>query len=119
MKVSRLVAQAAHADEPIVAPSPVHVALVEVMGQMTALALRGGHPAAKLLQKLAPSILKDIAEIPAETLRNVAGEWAQMMQFVATAPLEGEIAVPDFESRVMDIASGAREALPVGEPQPL
>lgn len=120
MKVSRLVAQAARPDEPIVAPSPVHVALVEVMGQMTSLALRGGHPAAKLLQKLAPSILKDIAEIPAETLRKVAGEWAGMMEFVAHAPLDGEVVVPDFETRVEAIASaGALEALPAGEPQPL
>lgn len=120
MKVSRLVSQAAHAEEPIQAPTPVHVALVEVMGQMTALALRGGHPAARLLQKLAPSILKDIAEIPAPTLQNVAREWASMMMFVAEAPLEGEVSVPDFGAEVEAIAKAtAQEALPDGEPQPL
>ena len=111
MKISHLVAQAARPVE-IPAPSPVHVAFVEMIGQLAALGLRSGHPAARLLERLAPSILRDLADVPASSLKRTAAQLARMMQWVADAPEVGDITVPDFAAEVAAIETTELPALP-------
>lgn len=69
MKLSRILEAAEVREaEPVLAPSAVHVAFVRLLGQLSLLGNQTGHPAAKLMARLLPSMLRDIADIPAESL---------------------------------------------------
>jgi hypothetical protein len=54
--------------EPVPAPSELHIRFVSFLGDLSRLAQTTGHPAAKLMSRLLPSMLRDIAEISEETL---------------------------------------------------
>jgi hypothetical protein len=54
--------------EPVPAPSELHIRFVTFLGDLSRLASTTGHPAAKLMSRLLPSMLRDIADISEETL---------------------------------------------------
>lgn len=85
MKISRLVELAENKQEPIAAPSPVHVAFVQMLGQLCQLGKGTGHPAAKLMERLLPSLLRDIADIPAADLARMCRRIGVVLVEVAEA----------------------------------
>lgn len=88
MKLSRVIAnsEAARTGE-IAAPSAVHVAMVEVLGELTNMAVKTGHPTAKIMRSIIPSLLPDIAEIPTDVLSQMARRLGELMLRVADAEL--------------------------------
>lgn len=95
MKLSRVVQLTESKRELVTAPSAVHVAFVEVIGELTHLAVSSGHPAAKIMQKMIPTILPDIAEIPPELMANFCHKFADLLHRVADAETT---APPSLES---------------------
>lgn len=94
MKLSRFV-QYAQAEKPAIpAPSPAHVAMVDLMGQL--FRMGEGHPAAKIMVRLAPSVLRDMAEIPEAQLRKWCAEMAAALAYVSQAQGENPT-VPSME----------------------
>jgi len=107
MKLSRLVAQATGERQPVPAPSAVHVAFVDLMGQLVRLGLKAEHPLARLVQRLGPSMMADLAEIPADTLAKWCIELGTALQRVGFAE------VPHIEEAVAEaIEVEARSAEP-------
>lgn len=72
MKLSRILEAAEVAagaePEPVPAPSELHVRFVTFLGDLSRMAQTTGHPAAKLMSRLLPSMLRDIADISEDTL---------------------------------------------------
>lgn len=100
MKLSRILQAAevaAGADvEPVPAPSELHVRFVTFLGDLSQMAQTTGHPAAKLMSRLLPSMLRDIADISEETLEKCCRQLGTALLNVADgesaplAPLELE-----------------------------
>lgn len=83
MKLSHFVQYATAEKAPIPAPSPAHVAFVELIGQL--LAMGKGNPATAVMAKLVPSVLRDMAEIPEAQLRKWCKEMGVALVYVANA----------------------------------
>lgn len=119
MRLSRLVAQAEAPREELVAPSPAHEAFVSLIGDLAGM-MGNSHPAAKILKRLLPSLLKDLVELDEGLLRRACADLAIGLRSVAEAPIEATAAPstievdaseePELEPR----AGAAIAALPTG-----
>jgi hypothetical protein len=69
--------------EPVPAPSELHVRFVAFLGDLSRLAETTGHPAAKLMSRLLPSMLRDIAEISEDTLEKCCRQLGAALLTVA------------------------------------
>ena len=85
MRVRDVVARTGEAKAPIAAPSPAHLAFAGLLGELARLGVETGHPIARALQRLVPSMLRDIADIPEDTLRAFCGRMAALLVTVAEA----------------------------------
>ena len=77
-----------------VQPSAAHLALVELFGNMLE-AFTGGtsHPMINLVKRLQPSLVRDLASVPEETLRKAARDYSDAFAYIAdagTVPLTPE-----------------------------
>ena len=85
MRVRDVVARTGEAKAPIAAPSPAHLAFAGLLGELARLGVETGHPIARALQRLVPSMLRDIAEIPEHNLRIFCAKMARLLVTVADA----------------------------------
>lgn len=109
MKISRILeASQGGPSEPIVAPSDIHVRFVKLLGELSRLGNQTGHPAAKLMSRLLPSMLRDIAEIPPETLAKICHQIGGALVAVANDELGTEA---PLELEAEGRADGTRPAL--------
>lgn len=69
-----------------VQPSAAHLALVELFGNMLE-AFTGGtsHPMINLVKRLQPSLVRDLASVPEETLRKAARDYSDAFAYIADA----------------------------------
>ena len=69
-----------------VQPSAAHLALVELFGNMLE-AFTGGtsHPMINLVKRLQPSLVRDLATVPEETLRKAARDYSDAFAYIADA----------------------------------
>lgn len=118
MKLSRILeASQGGPSEPIVAPSDIHVRFVKLLGELSRLGNQTGHPAAKLMGRLLPSMLRDIVEVPPETLAKICRQISLALAAVADdelgqeLPAElivGEGGADDIRPALAALAEGSR-----------
>jgi hypothetical protein len=119
MRLSRLVAQAEAPREELVAPSPAHERFVALMGDLAGM-MGNSHPAAKILKRLLPSLLKDLVELDEGLLRRACGDLAIGLRSVAEAPYDAAsvdttIEVDASEEPELTPARPVELALPTGQ----
>lgn len=111
MKLSRILAAEVGVAEPVEPPSELHIRFVRFLGDLATLAQSTGHPAAKLMTRLLPSMLQDIADISEETLEKCCRQLGQALLAVADgdpAPLELEGGEDGLRTALAPVAEGAR-----------
>lgn len=115
VKLARIIAAAEVAagapQEPVPAPSELHIRFVAFLGDLSTLAQGTGHPAAKLMSRMLPSMLVDIAEISEETLEKCCRQLGGALLRVADgdpAPLELEGGEDGLRTALAPVAEGAR-----------
>jgi hypothetical protein len=97
-----------------VQPSAAHLALVELFGNMLE-AFTGGtsHPMINLVKRLQPSLVRDLASVPEETLRKAARDYSDAFAYIAdagTVPLTPE---PEAEAAPTGPSSAEQSGLGV------
>jgi hypothetical protein len=85
VRVRDVVARTGEPKAPFAAPSPAHLAFAGLLGELARLGLDTGHPIARVLERLVPSMLRDVAEIPEDTLRDFCERMAALLVTVAEA----------------------------------
>jgi len=118
MRLSRLVAQADLPREEVLQPSAAHEQFACLMGDLAGM-MGNSHPAAKILRRLLPSLLRDLVELPEETLRRACRDLAIGLGAVADAGQELDLPSTTIDVDAADereLGPGAVElALPAGQ----
>src|ERR1039458_4347176 len=68
-----------------VQPSAAHVALVELFSSMLEAFAGTSHPLVNLVKRLQPSLNRDLATVPEDTLRKAARDYADAFAHIASA----------------------------------
>lgn len=81
-------------------PTPTHEAMVEVIEDLLSLFAGSDHPLVVMVKAVKSGLIRDLAEIPAETIQNGCRDFAERFIYIANAGLE-----------FPEIAAAADEAL--------
>ena len=94
-----------------VQPSAAHVALVELFSGMLEAFAGTSHPLVNLVKRLQPSLNRDLATVPEDTLRKAARDYADAFAHIASAgvPLSPS---PDLVNAGAPAAVGAKPSVP-------
>jgi len=100
MKLSRMANAKKAPAAPVVPPSAAHEALVKVLEDLLRTFAGTSHPLVTMIVALKAGLIRDLAEVPEERIRNACRDFADRFIFVANAGLD-----------LPDIAEGADRAL--------